>query len=105
MLWAVRGTLRETNQDVTLVVEAQTRDAAEYMGLRRNIPVIIVEQATEFDIAEARRNHRLFRYTPEESYKAFGRPVRKLELAGLVACGVLTILLLLRTAHLPVLLG
>jgi hypothetical protein len=105
MLWAVRGTLRNTDEDVTLVVEAENRDAAEYMGLRRNITVVIVDPASESDIAEARRHHRLFRYTVEHAYRAFGRPVPRFELAGLLMCGALTILLLLRTAHLPFLLG
>ncbi len=105
MLWTIRGTLRNTNQDITLVVEAENRDAAEYLGLRRNITVVIVDEATESDVAEARRNRRLIQYTPDQSFRAFGRPIRKFELAGLLLCGVLTILLLLRTAHMPILLG
>lgn len=98
MLWTVRGTLQRTHQDMNIVVEAGSRDEAEYMGWRRGLYVVIVEEASPDDIAAARDSRLLWRYTPETKYTAFGWPIRKLQLAGLMLVGVMTIVLLLERA-------
>ncbi len=101
MLWTVRGTLPKTQEDVAIVVEAESREEAEYMGWRRGIPVVIVQEATDAEVATARRARLLWRYTPESRYTAFGRPVRAFQLVGLMACGILTIILILGRIGLP----
>ncbi len=98
MLWTVRGTLQRTHQDMNIVVEAESRDEAEYMGWRRGLYVVIVQEATAEDVAAAKDSRLIWRYTPESKYTAFGWPIRKMQLAGLIFVGVMTIVLLLERA-------
>jgi hypothetical protein len=98
MLWTVRGT--KDQKDVTIVVEAESRESAEYMGWRRGIPVVIVEEATPAEVEAARQARLLWRYTPESRHTAFGRPVHAFQLASLMLSGVLTVVVLLsRVGH------
>jgi hypothetical protein len=101
MFWAVRGTY-EDGRDTTIVVEAETPAEAEYMGLRRAIPVIIVEPAKLEDIDLAREAKRLFITTCEKARKCFGRPIGRLQLACLIVCGIATIAINLHIAHVPI---
>ena len=101
MFWAVRGTY-EDGRDTTIVVEADTQTEAEYMGLRRAIPVIIVEPASRDDISLAREAKRIFCTTVEKTWKCFGKPIKPLQLASLILCGIATIAINLHVAHLPI---
>jgi hypothetical protein len=98
MLWAVRGTLPQNQQDITIVVEAAGREEAEYMGWRRGIPVVIVEPATAAEIDAARDARLLWRYSSESRYCAFGQPIRTFQLVSLMISGFLTIILLIDRA-------
>jgi len=101
MYWAVRGTY-EDGRDTTIVVEAQTPTEAEYMGLRRAIPVLIVEPASGQDISLAREAKRFFRTTCEKTWKCFGRPINRAQLACLILCGIATVAINLHVAHVPI---
>ncbi len=98
LLWVVRGT-DDNGQDLTAVIEAATRAEAEYMALRRGLPVVIVSEATSRDVTTARANKMLWKYSQDARYKAFGRTVNAVQLACLVLCGVLTAFLVLRSAN------
>src|SRR4030095_13298754 len=87
MLWAVRGTL-DNGEDVSIVVEAESQAEAECFGLKRSIPVAVVHPATREDVASAKLAKMLWRYTPEEKYRCFGRSLGKLELTFLVVLGL-----------------
>jgi|DewCreStandDraft_4_1066084.scaffolds.fasta_scaffold93762_2 hypothetical protein len=94
MLWVVRGTDRHTNEDISIVLEADSAAQAEYMGERRGIPVVVVSQATPEDIRIARAEGRCFQFTPEpREYRCLGRPVRRFEMACLMICGLMTAVL------------
>jgi hypothetical protein len=95
MLWTVRGTLKATNEDVCIVVEAESRARAEYMGERRGIPVVCATPATEEEVDEARANHLLWKRTPPSRYTCFGRPVGQAQLMLIMLCGVGTVFFLL----------
>jgi hypothetical protein len=99
MLWVIRGTDARANEDISIVVEADTQAEAEYMGRRRGIPVVIVNPANDTDIRIARSEKRLFLTCAETRYKAFGRKIGKFQLAAIMVCGVLTMLLILRVGH------
>jgi len=98
MLWTVRGTLQRTQQDVTIVVEAESRDEAEYMGWRRGLYVAFVEEASPVEVSTARASRLLWRYTPESPFRAFGKQVPLAQVVGLLLCGIVTIVVLLQRA-------
>ena len=102
MLWAVRGTERQTNKDITLVVEAESRAEAECMAIRRGIPVVIIEEATGGDIAFARESRLLFCHTRSSRHSCLGQPVNKLQLALLMLCGIATAVLILRSTNVAI---
>lgn len=102
MLWTVRGTLSGTNEDVFIVVEAESRARAEYMGERRGIPVVCAMPANDEEVREARARHLLWKYTPDAQYQCFGQPVNQAQLALIMLTGIATALLVLsRHAWLP----
>lgn len=105
MLWTVRGTLNGSNEDVFIVVEAESQARAEYMGERRGIPVVCANPATEEEVREARSHHLLWKYTPDARYQCFGRPVGRAKLATLMLCGLATAILLLKPLAIPLLCG
>lgn len=98
-LWVVRGTLR--GQDVSIVLEASSRQEAEYLGWKRGIPVVIVAEATPHDIRAAREKGTLFRFTPYRGTRAFGRPVTNVQKAIFMLCGIAIALLNLRLVEIP----
>jgi hypothetical protein len=98
-LWVVRGTLR--GQDVSIVLEASSRQEAEYLGWKRGIPVVIVAEATQHDIRAAKESGTLFRFTPYRGTRAFGRPVTNLQKAIFMLCGIAIALLNLKLAEIP----
>jgi len=101
LLWVVRGT-DDNGNDLTAVIEAATRAEAEYMALRRGLPVVIVSEATSRDVSTARANRMLWKYSKDARYRAFGRTVNAVQLAGLVLCGVITAFLVLRSLNVNV---
>lgn len=98
MMWVIRWTDERTAQDRSMVVEADTKAAAEYMAAKRGIPVVIVEEASRQDIKDAQLNHMLFRGTYQDPSKmtAFGKPIGRLQLVSLMLCGLMTIGLIVR---------
>jgi hypothetical protein len=101
LLWVVRGT-DDNGHDLTAVIEAATRAEAEYMALRRGLPVVIVSEATSRDVVTARANKMLWKYSQDARYRAFGRTVNAVQLACLVLCGVITAFLVLRSMNVNV---
>ena len=101
LLWVVRGT-DDNGHDLTAVIEAATRAEAEYMALRRGLPVVIVSEATSRDVATARAGKMLWKYSQDARYRAFGRTVNAVQLACLVLCGIITAFLVLRSANVNV---
>ena|SRR5687768_15740120 len=89
MLWVVRGTDVD-DQDISVVIEAASRAEAEYIALRRGVPVVIIEEATTQDVQEARVSQKLWQYTIAPRHTCLGRPVGKFQLACLAICGILT---------------
>ena len=98
LLWVVRGT-DDNGNDLTAVIEAATRAEAEYMALRRGLPVVIVSEATSRDVTTARANKMLWKYSKDARYQAFGRTVNAVQLACLVLCGIITAFLILKSAN------
>src|SRR5687768_3211444 len=95
--WSVRGVYG--GQDVCLVVEGTDPTAAECFATKRGVDVVFVEEATSGDVAQAKFNGLLWRYTPEPKLKCFGRPVNRLQAACLLLCGLATIFVNLRAFH------
>ena len=101
LLWVVRGT-DDNGHDLTAVIEAATRAEAEYMALRRGLPVVIVSEATSRDVAVAKSNRMLWKYSQDARYRAFGKTVNAVQLACLVLCGIITAFLVLKSANINV---
>ena len=98
MFWVIRGTDPCTNEDFAMVVEAQSSATAETWALKRGIPYIVLDEASEQDIEDARLAKRLWKHTPERRFTCFGQPVAQGQLACLMLAGVATILLLARVS-------
>lgn len=97
MYWVIRWTNR-AGEDQSIVVEAKSKVVAETIALKRDIPVVIIEEATDADVAAAREAKLLWRSTPQIAVRTcFGRPVAARQLACLMCCGLWTIGLLLQT--------
>jgi hypothetical protein len=96
MFWIIRWTDVQ-GQDQSLVVEAHSQAVAEAFAIKRDIPVVVIGEASRDDIAEAEKAKRLWRSTyGHRRYTCFGRPVPPSQLACLMTCGVCTITVLLR---------
>ena len=91
MFWVIRWV--EGGDDKAIVVEAETRAAAECAALKRNIPVVFVGEADEYDLRDARRAKRLLKYTPDPKYTCLGRPVSGFHVVCLMITGVMTVML------------
>ena len=96
MFWVIRGTDGRTSEDFAMVVETESRAAAEAWALKRNVPYIVIDEAEDGDIDVARRTKRLWKHTPDLRYRCFGQPVGAGQLACLMLCGIWLIVLLLR---------
>jgi hypothetical protein len=97
MYWIIRWTDTDSGIDKSIVLEAENGLEAERMGLKRNIPIAFLGEATPADVAAARKARRLLKYTPDARYRCFGRPVGTREVAALMFAGVATAYLHLRT--------
>lgn len=100
MFWVIRGTDPKTNEDFALVVEARSNAAAESWALKRSIPYIVIDEASDDDIEEARIHKRLWKHSRDACFTCFGQPVAQGQLACLMLAGVATILVLLRSGNL-----
>jgi hypothetical protein len=101
MFWVIRWTDKHTNEDKAIVVEAESQAEAEYMGLKRGIPIVFLGEASDWDVAAAKRAKLLWKYTRVSPYSCFGQQVSKRELVFLMACGLATAFLHLKTVILP----
>ncbi|HEX2971079.1 MAG TPA: hypothetical protein VHP11_02030 [Tepidisphaeraceae bacterium] len=99
MLWVVRGTYEQSNEDVSIVVDVESSAEAQYIARRRGIPVVVVGPATDEDVAVARKAKRLFVWRRQQAYTCWGRPVGKFQLACLMLCGIFTAMAVLNSAH------
>ena len=97
MFWVIRWTDRHTSEDKAIVVEAESQAEAEYMGLKRGIPIVFLGEASDSDVAWARRQKLLWKYTRVSPYTCMGRPVSKREIAFLMFAGLMTAFFHLRT--------
>jgi hypothetical protein len=87
--------------DTCIVVESPTKAEAEMAGWRRGIQVVIVNEATADEIASAKAEGHLVRFTPPPRLICFGRVVTSNQAACLVLCALATILLDLHAWHVP----
>ena len=97
MFWVIRWTDRQTNEDKAIVVEAESQAEAEYMGLKRGIPIVFLGEASDYDVSLAKRQKLLWKYSRVSPYSCFGRTVSKREIAFLIFAGLATAFLHLRT--------
>lgn len=93
MFCVIRWTDKHTGDDKSIVVEAGSRAEAEYMGLKRGIPVAFVHEASRADLSAARKAKTLWRYTPAPRHTCLGRPLDRRQIAALVLAGVATVAL------------
>ena len=97
MFWIIRWTNRQ-GQDESIVVEAKSRVVAETIALKRDIPVVVIEEASDEDVIDARVTKRLWQYTTKSpGHTCLGRPVAGRQLVCLMFCGLWTIGVLLQT--------
>lgn len=98
MYWVIRGTDGRTSEDFAMVVEAESHAAAEAWALKRNVPYVMIDEAADDDIDQARKGKRLWKQTVDARRRCFGQPVGAGQLACLMLCGVWTIGLLMTRA-------
>ena len=87
MFWVVRWS--QDGEDKLAVVEAASRAGAECWALKRDIPLVIVNEAEPEDVNAARVAKRIWTYTAERGYRAFGRSLSGFHVACLMIGGVL----------------
>jgi hypothetical protein len=96
MFWTIRWTDSQKQEDRWVVLEAETRGAAEAWGWKRGVPVVSLTEATPLERASARRAGLLRKYTPDPRYVCCGHVVGRWQLTALMLCGVATAWLHLR---------
>ena len=107
MNWVIRWTDEPTDQDMSAVIEAPTRDAAVMIATAQGLPTLFVARATQSDIAESRRvrPRRAGTFdglapTPASAtatgYTCLGRPLGGVQVAAILLAGVATAFLHLR---------
>ena len=101
MFWVIRWTDKHTNEDKAIVVEAESQAEAEYMGLKRGIPIVFLGEASDWDVAAAKKAKLLWKYTRVSPYSCFGRTVSKREIVFLMIAGLATAFLNLKPVILP----
>ncbi|HZN67864.1 MAG TPA: hypothetical protein VFB66_21435 [Tepidisphaeraceae bacterium] len=97
MFWVIRWTDTHTGEDKSIVVEAESQAEAEYMGLKRGIPIVFVGEATNSDVTAASRAKLLWKYSRVSPYSCFGRPLKTREVVFLMLAGLATAAFHLRT--------
>jgi hypothetical protein len=88
MFWNVRWS--QDGEDKLAVVEAASRTSAECWALKRDIPLVIVNEAEPEDVRAARAAKRIWTYTAERGFRAFGRSLSGFHVACLMITGILT---------------
>jgi hypothetical protein len=88
MFWVVRWS--QDGEDKSAVVEAASRASAECWALKRDIPLVIVSEAEPEDVRAARAAKRIWTYTVERGFRAFGRSLSGFHVACLMITGMLT---------------
>ena len=113
MNWVIRWTDEQTDQDMSAVIQAPTRDAAVMIATALGLPTLFVARATQSVIAESRRpgprraapsNAPDLAPARSHAYTCLGRPLGRLQVAAILLAGVATALLHLRPV-LPVFLA
>jgi hypothetical protein len=99
MFWVIRWTDAQSGDDKSIVVEGESRSFAELAALKRGIPVAFLGEASPVDIAIAREQKLLWKYTPDPKHTCFGRAVTYRELVCLLVAGLATLMLLLHRQH------
>src|SRR3954464_6850934 len=90
MFWTIRWTDSGKQEDRWVVLEAESRSAAEAWGWKRGVPVVSLGEATPLERAQARKAGLLRKYTPEPKHTCCGRPVGHGQLAVIMFCGIVT---------------
>lgn len=98
MFWTIRWTDAQVTDDKWLVVEAETRPAAEAWAIKRGVPVVVLNEAKAQEIFAARAAGLLRNHTPKVRYRCWGRPVGRAQVAVLMIAGLATAWLNLRNA-------
>lgn len=96
MFWVIRWTDVHTGEDKSIVVEAESQAEAEYMGLRRGIPIVFLGEASNADVADATKAKLLWKYSRVSPYSCFGRTLSTREVLLVMFAGLGTALLHLR---------
>lgn len=96
MYWVIRWTDQSSGEDKSIVVEAESQAEAEYMGLKRGIPIVFLGEASSADVADAKRAKLLWKYSRVSPYSCFGRALTTREVVFVMGAGLGTVLLNLR---------
>ena len=99
MMWVIRWTDFRTFKEHAMVVEAETREAAEEIARKRRVTPTYIGAADESDVQAARAERKLWRCESDE-LACFGRPVGGLQIACLIVLGISTIGVLLQVTGL-----
>ena len=97
MFWVIRWSDLKTNDDHVIVVEARSMVSARTFALKRDIPVVYVGEASDAEVAAARKAKLLWRCTRPIGWSCFGQSVTSRQLACLMLCGIWTIGVILRS--------
>lgn len=96
MYWVIRWTDQQSGQDKSIVVEAESQAEAEYMGLKRGIPIVLLGEASNADIADASKAKLLWKHSRVSPYSCFGRTLSTREVLLVMLAGLGTAILHLR---------
>ena len=96
MYWVIRWTDQASGEDKSIVVEAESQAEAEYMGLKRGIPIVFLGEASSADVADAKKAKLLWKYSRVSPYSCFGRSLSTREVVFVMGAGLGTVLLNLR---------
>jgi hypothetical protein len=94
--WVIRWTDQGSGEDKSIVVEAESQAEAEYMGLKRGIPIVFLGEASNADVADAKKAKLLWKYSRVSPYSCFGRSLSTREVVFVMSCGIATALFNLR---------
>ena len=90
MFWVIRWTDQHSGEDKSIVVEAESQAEAEYMGLKRGIPIVFLGEASGADVAYAKRQKLLWKYSRVSPYSCFGRSLSTTEVVFVMTLGIAT---------------
>ena len=96
MFWVIRWTDQQSGADKSIVVEAESQAEAEYMGLRRGIPIVFLGEASNADVTDASKAKLLWKHSRVSPYACFGRTLSTREVLLVMIAGLGTAMLHLR---------